>query len=148
MKLQCIFKCCIFEGHLFSCYILMSAAMKSQIVTKESVVMEIDWDTWTWVCVLCSDHGKLNLPRPVCSSANDLTTGWQNLNLLSHPNATLAPHAWQARVSGENLNYSLSRYSDILSMIIALSILYDWKIFHQKLFWSVQTLGRWWQYLQ
>ena len=33
---------------------------------------------------------------------NDLTIGWQNLNLLSHPNTTLAP---QARASGENLNY-------------------------------------------
>ena len=33
---------------------------------------------------------------------NDLTIGWQNLNLLSHSNATLAP---QARASGENLNY-------------------------------------------
>ena len=36
---------------------------------------------------------------------NDLTTGWQNLNPLSQPNATLAPKARQARVSGENLNY-------------------------------------------
>ena len=33
---------------------------------------------------------------------NDLTMGCQNLNPLSHPNATLAPQAW---VSGENLNY-------------------------------------------
>ena len=33
---------------------------------------------------------------------NDLTIGWQNLNLLSHPNATLAP---QARASSDNLNY-------------------------------------------
>ena len=33
---------------------------------------------------------------------NDLTLGWQNLNTLSHPNATLAR---QARVSGENWNY-------------------------------------------
>ena len=33
---------------------------------------------------------------------NDLTIGWQNLNLLNHPNATLA---LQARTSGENLNY-------------------------------------------
>ena len=65
------------------------------------------------------------------SQANDLTLGWQNLNLLSHPNATLAPQARQvrasigknlnyvtlapqARASGENLNYSLSRESDIL----------------------------------
>ena len=39
---------------------------------------------------------------------NDLTKGWQNLNLLSHHNATLAPQAKQARqasASGENLNY-------------------------------------------
>ena len=35
---------------------------------------------------------------------HDLTIGWQNLNLLSHPNATLAPQARQARVSGEILN--------------------------------------------
>ena len=34
--------------------------------------------------------------------SNDLTIGWQNLNMLSHSNATLAP---QARASGENLNY-------------------------------------------
>ena len=33
---------------------------------------------------------------------NDLTIGWQNLNSLSHPNATLAP---QARASSENLYY-------------------------------------------
>ena len=31
--------------------------------------------------------------------------GWQNLNLLSHPNATLATLARQARASGEDLNY-------------------------------------------
>ena len=36
---------------------------------------------------------------------NDLTTGWQNLNLLSHPNSILASQARQARASGENLNY-------------------------------------------
>jgi len=36
---------------------------------------------------------------------NDLTIGWQNFNPLSHPNATLAPQARQARTSGENLNY-------------------------------------------
>ena len=32
----------------------------------------------------------------------------ENLNPLSHPNATLAPQARQARASGENLNYLLS----------------------------------------
>ena len=36
---------------------------------------------------------------------NNLTIGWQNLNPMSHPNATLAPPATQARASGENLNY-------------------------------------------
>ena len=34
-----------------------------------------------------------------------LTIGWQNLNPLSHPNATLALQAPQARLIGENLNY-------------------------------------------
>ena len=42
------------------------------------------------------------------SPGNDLTIGWQNLNLLSHPNETLVPQARQSRVSGENLNYLLS----------------------------------------
>ena len=37
--------------------------------------------------------------------SNDHTIGWQSLNLLSHPNATLVPKARQARASGENLNY-------------------------------------------
>ena len=36
---------------------------------------------------------------------NDLSIEWQNLNLLSHPNATLAP---QARPSVEILNFWLS----------------------------------------
>ena len=36
---------------------------------------------------------------------NDLTTGCQKLNPLSHPNTTLAPQARQARASGENLKY-------------------------------------------
>ena len=61
---------------------------------------------------------------------NDVTIGWQNLNPLSHPNATPAPQARQSRVSGKNLNYmtlapparlsgeffnySLSHKSDIL----------------------------------
>ena len=38
--------------------------------------------------------------------SNDLTIGWQNLNLLSHSNETLAPQARQAKASGENLNYA------------------------------------------
>ena len=49
-------------------------------------------------------------PAPACpvilsTFINDLTIGWQNLNPLSHPNATLAPQARQARASGENLIY-------------------------------------------
>ena len=43
-------------------------------------------------------------------------------NPLSHPNATLAS---QARQSGENLNFLLSRYSDILSMIIGFEWWYE-----------------------
>ena len=39
---------------------------------------------------------------------NDLTIGWQNLNLLSHPKSVLAPQARQARTCGEILNYLLS----------------------------------------
>ena len=31
--------------------------------------------------------------------------GWQNSNLLSHPIATVAPQARQAKASGEILNY-------------------------------------------
>ena len=34
--------------------------------------------------------------------SNDLTIGWQNLNLLNHPNATLAPQTRESRASGEN----------------------------------------------
>ena len=41
--------------------------------------------------------------RPL--SLNDLTIGWQNLNLLSLPNSTLAPQARQARASREILIY-------------------------------------------
>ena len=40
--------------------------------------------------------------RPGCDITNDHTIGWQK---LSHPTATLAPQARQARASGENLNY-------------------------------------------
>ena len=72
-------------------------------------------------------------------SANDLTIGWQNWNTLSHPNATLAP---QARLSGKILNYLLSHYFDILSIIIGgtisnsnkseqLTIIIDKEYFHQ-----------------
>ena len=39
------------------------------------------------------------------SFVNDLSVGWQNLNLLSHPYATLAPQTRQSRASAENLKY-------------------------------------------
>ena len=39
------------------------------------------------------------------TTGNDHDIGWQNLNQLSHPSATLSPQARQARASGENLNY-------------------------------------------
>ena len=55
---------------------------------------------------------------------NDLTIGWQNWNLLHHPNATLAPQVRQARPSGEILNYSLSHYSDILNVRSLLFLLF------------------------
>ena len=42
---------------------------------------------------------------PASSAPNDHTIGCHNLNPLSHSNTTLAPHARQARASGENLNY-------------------------------------------
>ena len=67
-------------------------------------------------------------------SVNDLTIGWQHLNLLSHRNMyntsvtikasgekNYVTLALQARPSGETLNYLLSHYSDILSMIIGFS---------------------------
>ena len=58
--------------------------------------------------------------------------GWQNLNPLSHPYETLAPQARQARASGEILNYLLSRWSDILRMIIGFS----WQIHGHKKLWN------------
>ena len=54
------------------------------------------------VCGMINSHRKLLVG---CCCINDLTIGWQNLNLLSHPTATLGPQARQARASCENLNY-------------------------------------------
>ena len=48
----------------------------------------------------------LTSPIMLTGEQNDLTIGWQNLNPLIHPNATLAPQAKQARTSGENMNYT------------------------------------------
>ena len=59
------------------------------------------------------------MTRPGCDITNNLTIGWQNLNMLSHPDTTQAPQARQGRPSGEILNYLVSCIPDILSMIIA-----------------------------
>ena len=84
------------------------------------------------------------------SQTNNLTIGWQKLNLLSHPNATLAPQVRQARASGENLNYAtlapqarqerasgenlnylLRHYSDILVISLMWSTCLQMKTFLQ-----------------
>ena len=59
--------------------------------------------------MLISDHGG-QITRTGWINDDDLTIGWQNLNPLSHPNATLVPQARQARASGENLNYKTRRH--------------------------------------
>ena len=55
-----------------------------------------------FLTVLFICHYFEYIPTP---QLNDHTIGWQNLNLLSHPTATLEPQARQARASGKNLNY-------------------------------------------
>ena len=54
-------------------------------------------------------HSRVKLVEQMLSvCVNDHIVGWKKLNLLSHPNVTLAPQARQARASGEILNYLLS----------------------------------------
>ena len=48
---------------------------------------------------------KLCILHPETRVTNDYSIGWQNLYLLSQPNATLVPQTRRARASGENLNY-------------------------------------------
>ena len=64
--------------------------------------------------ITCSNNESKSWLLMLLLLSNDVTIGWQKLNLPSHSNATLAPQAWQARASGEILNYSLSHLSDIL----------------------------------
>ena len=59
--------------------------------------------------ILLHQSGNTEHQLLLCTSltwTNDLTIGWQKINLLSHPNATIAPHSRQARASGEILNYT------------------------------------------
>ena len=78
------------------------------VVNKRFISSDRVLQSWVMMDTSCSSVTVSVISR--CS--NDLTIGWQNLNPLSYPNATLAP---QARPSGENLNYLLSHYSDILA---------------------------------
>ena len=51
---------------------------------------------------------SLQLKPEQCSDVTGgamIIIGWQNLNLQSHLNVTLASQARQARASGENFNY-------------------------------------------
>ena len=67
---------------------------------NENISLESDNWSWSEVIILF-----MFLMRLCLVLTNDLTIGWQNLNPLSHPNATLAPEDRQAKASGENLNY-------------------------------------------
>jgi len=58
------------------------------------MVNEVFDGCWRMFCVLARSE-----------QLNDLTIGWQSLNLPSRPGAALAPQARQAGDSGENLNY-------------------------------------------
>ena len=105
---------------------------------------------------------KRSLPvQPAFVCFNDHTIGWQKINLLSHPNATLvlqarqastsgknfnyvtlAPQTRQARPSGEFLNYLLSPLFDILVrslwfLDICVSTLWSWS----------QGAGSRWKYI-
>ena len=108
--------------------------------TSSLMIISMSWEWWCSVAELCPWGATMIVREWImsrhvkgCRAApepNDLTIGWQNFNLLSHTNATIAPQArkaWaseenlnyvtlapQARPSGEILNYLLSRYSDIL----------------------------------
>ena len=69
------------------------------------------------------------MSHPNATLASQARASGGNLNYV-----TLAPQARQARLSGEILNYSLSRSSDILSMIIELPST------HAETFWSMMDV--------
>ena len=92
------------------------------LILLTSGILGSEWSALVW--------GVQSQDTPEHTPGNDHVQDGKNSNPLSHPNATLAPQARQARASGENLNYmtlapqarlsseilnySLSCYSDIL----------------------------------
>ena len=75
--------------------------LKSDLVPKLTARIATDSICCVYSTVAC----YWSLCISCFTALNDLPIGWQNLNTLSHPNATLAPQARQARASGKNLNY-------------------------------------------
>ena len=51
---------------------------------------------------------------------NDLSIGWKNFNLLSHPNATLAPQARQASMISVSLVMEFEKLIKIIYDSISL----------------------------
>ena len=78
----------------------MLRLQNEDFIASSLLIITSHYMTWSY-----SIHSTTSLSPHIIalSLGNDLTIGWKNLNLLSHPNAaTLAP---QAGASGENLNY-------------------------------------------
>ena len=93
--------------------------MFTEVVLPQSVSTELLF-LCTFDCICQDVHLLLCYSEPLhhtpvqdedkcfhtCNAGNDHSIGVQNLNPLSHPNATLAQaQDRQARASGENLNY-------------------------------------------
>ena len=81
-----------------------SAPLDSAVTSCEMFLRSVSptlASSW-WGSQMISRKRKRQNINPLCSTLNDLTKGWQNLNPLSHFNATLALKVRQ-------LNYSLCR---------------------------------------
>ena len=85
--------------HLVDHFISVSQSLQLSLIIFHKQIHP--QETWTLDATISSKN----------KWGNDDTIGWQNLNLLSHSNATIAPQARQARASGINLNYLLSQHS-------------------------------------
>ena len=79
------------------------------IIHLPPLLSNFDCFEWMWdiMCFVINTELKSSVPvwYDECIELNDLTIGWQNLNLLSHPTATLVPQARQARPSGETTHW-------------------------------------------